>query len=222
MTRRSRAAASTARGLRYGGLAAVVGRRSGATVGESGSGRGVAVAFGLFAGLGLAVLALLVVAAIGGGVWYVLSASDPANVVGAAPVVADEEPVVEEPVEPAPALPDAPEASPEEAPAAPPPSSGRAPAPPAPPAVSKPAPAPAPPPAGGGDVKVLSTPLGATVKIDEVERGRTPLKIPLDAGSHTIVVTLGKSVGSFTRTVAGDGKWCFVESGKKIVDGPCP
>ena len=87
------------------------------------------------------------------------------------------------------------------------PATSEAPAPvaPAPPPVAV-APAVAapvtPPPPAQGQVEVTSDPSGAKVIVDGSERGVTPLTLTLDPGSHSVIITDGRSNTTRTLEVA--------------------
>jgi len=126
----------------------------------------------------IAVVAFTIVLLAAGGVgaYFYLQGRE----VSEQPKPVAQKPVVEPPPKPAPAPPPVVEAPPKPAPAPPPVVE-------APP---KPAPAPAPPPvaAAAGEITVSSTPPGATVWLDGEPRGVTPVRAPLAAGAHRVVV----------------------------------
>ncbi len=83
---------------------------------------------------------------------------------------------------------------------------------------------PKPPPAGPVTVKILSKPPTAALSIDGEDHGRTPAKLELLPGQHTVEVTSAGSTGSFTIKVArsGTNKWCYAFDGGQKHDGSCP
>ena len=88
------------------------------------------------------------------------------------------------------------------APSPTPPPQAETPAPP-PVAVAPPVAAPvAPPVPAQGHVEVTSDPSGAKVLVDGTERGVTPLTLTLDPGSHSVIVTDGRSNTTRTLDVA--------------------
>jgi hypothetical protein len=77
------------------------------------------------------------------------------------------------------------------------------PAPPPPVAAAPPVAAPVtPPPPAQGHVEISSEPDGAKVIVDGTERGVTPLVLPLDPGSHSVIITDGRSTTTRTLEVA--------------------
>jgi len=60
-------------------------------------------------------------------------------------------------------------------------------------------------------IRLLSFPWGAEVTVAGTAAGRTPLKLELLAGSHTVRMTSGAQHGEFSVTVAAEGPdtWCY-------------
>lgn len=97
------------------------------------------------------------------------------------------------------------------APSAPPRASQPTAAPTAPP--SAPASRPTPPRAAAAShtVKLLSQPPTATLWVDGRQLGRTPHKLDLPAGRHTVQLRLTSTTASFPIDVSegGENRWCF-------------
>lgn len=70
-------------------------------------------------------------------------------------------------------------------------------------------------------VKIITDPPAATVYIDGLAAGRTPLKTELEPGPHDIRVVAGKADSSFSVTVAdsGESRFCYTAKGKKLLSG---
>jgi len=205
-------------------------------------GGGMVFGGGVVAALSLAaVLAVGAVGMAGAGAWWWMGSESPEAIEApvAAPVeedlapVADDEGLDEAADEAAAAAPEdgmdedldedaAPVDAPEdrgdrEAPAAP------TPAPAAPPPVTPAVPTVAPEEIPADDilVKVLSNPPAATVTIDGVPAGRTPLKTFLPAGSHNVVIESGKASGEFTIDPSSSERFCFKAKGRKVQTDAC-
>lgn len=75
---------------------------------------------------------------------------------------------------------------------------------PPPPVAAAPAAAPVatPAPPAQGQVEVTSDPSGAKVIVDGTERGVTPITLPLDPGSHSVIITDGRSTTTRNLEVA--------------------
>jgi hypothetical protein len=60
-------------------------------------------------------------------------------------------------------------------------------------------------------VKILSSPPTASVRVDGVSRGRTPLKLELVAGRYVIALTSGEQTAEYVVEVTPEGgnKWCY-------------
>jgi hypothetical protein len=82
-------------------------------------------------------------------------------------------------------------------------------------------PAPEEMPADDVTVKLLSDPPAASVTVDGVPMGRTPLKTELPIGTHTVVIESGKASGSFTINAGSAERFCFGSKGRKVFETPC-
>lgn len=206
-------------------------------------GGGMVFGGGVVAALSLvAVLAVGAAGIAGAGAWWWMGSESPVEAPVAAPIEEDLAPVADEDGvgeadEAAAAAEDgesedgvgedeedlaAPVDAPEdrghrEAPAAP------TPAPAAPPVVAPAVPTVAPEEIPADDilVKVLSNPPAATVTIDGVPAGRTPLKTFLPAGSHNVVIESGKASGEFTIDPSSSERFCFKAKGRKVQTDAC-
>jgi serine/threonine-protein kinase len=97
-----------------------------------------------------------------------------------------------------------------------------------PPAASVPSPRPAarpvaPAPPAVFTVKILTSPPTAALKVDGVERGRTPAKLSLAPGSYSVEVQSGDQVGTFSIDVGsgGENKWCYSFGAATSTPGSC-
>lgn len=70
-------------------------------------------------------------------------------------------------------------------------------------------------------VKLLSDPPAASIAIDGVPMGRTPLKTQLSAGSHTVTIESGKATGTFTIDAGLTDRFCFGAKGRKVIETGC-
>jgi len=117
---------------------------------------------------------------------------------------------------------DAAPARPAPAPAAPAPSPNPAAPTPTPDYAQAPAaPAPAAAPASEVTVKLLSDPPAATVTVDGVPMGRTPLKTTLTPETHTVVIESGKASDQFTIDASSGDRFCFGSKRRKVWQEPC-
>lgn len=88
-----------------------------------------------------------------------------------------------------------------------------------------PAPAPAAPPAPVPvEVKLLSVPPTATLRINGQAAGRTPAKLDLPPGRHTVQIQSGENTGWYEIVVrdGAENKWCYAFSAATNHAGSCP
>jgi tRNA A-37 threonylcarbamoyl transferase component Bud32 len=91
------------------------------------------------------------------------------------------------------------------------------------PATPRPEPTPKPRPAAL-TAKLLTAPPTAVLWIDNREIGRTPQKLDLAPGIHSVQVKSGEAEGEFAINVrdGAENKWCFVFAEARVVEGGCP
>jgi hypothetical protein len=205
-------------------------RNRGVLVAGAALGGGAIVGGGVLAA---GLLAVLGAAALGGGVWLYMSsieevpaaaaevAEEPTDVAGdelagdadgadLAEDGADEELTDDDPTEEMPARPRRSAAG-----------TGSAPAP-APAAVTPAAPAPPAAPTMPQMAKFITSPPAANVFVDGSLVGRSPMKVELTPGPHTVRIESGRASGEFPIAVAdAAGKWCFSVKGKKVLAEGC-
>lgn len=71
-------------------------------------------------------------------------------------------------------------------------------------------------------MKIITDPPAARIVVDGDDRGRTPVKLTLDPGTHEVTLESGKASGTFTIDVgAGQDKYCFGLDGKKLAETAC-
>ena len=99
---------------------------------------------------------------------------------------------------------------------------------PAPEPVAEPDPEPEPEPVAetpaAYTVRLLSKPPTASMWIDGTSAGRTPRKVDLAPGPHSVRMTVGEAHTTFSIDVAGasENKWCFQFDTKTLHTGSCP
>jgi hypothetical protein len=72
-------------------------------------------------------------------------------------------------------------------------------------------------------VKLITDPPAAALWVDGEPKGRTPAKLLLTPGAHTVRLESGKASGSFPITVgAGGERLCWSVDGKKVDATTCP
>ena len=72
-------------------------------------------------------------------------------------------------------------------------------------------------------VKIITDPPAATVYIDGLMAGRTPLKTELEPGPHDIRVLSGKADSDFQVDVAesGESRFCYSVKGRRVLAEGC-
>ncbi len=71
-------------------------------------------------------------------------------------------------------------------------------------------------------IKIMHVNPGASVMIDGVGAGKTPLKVDVASGSHQIRIQDGKATGAFNIDAGFmQDKWCYASKGKKVESVGC-